>query len=46
MTEEEAKVIVANAKPIVLPKRVNTININENKRIMTFSDLKNRLWQQ
>lgn len=38
MTQEEALEIIANAKPIVLPKSGTTTSIND-KKIMNFKDL-------
>lgn len=41
MTLDEAKEIIKNAKPIVLPKSGNTVSINENKRMTSFQDFFN-----
>ena len=39
MTQEEALEIIANAKPIVLPKSGTTVSIKDNQKIMNFKDL-------
>lgn len=45
MTQEEAQQIIANAKPIVLPKSGTTVSIKDNQKIMNFKDLIKK-WQQ
>lgn len=40
MTIEEAKYIIAKAKPIEFPKRNNTVELG-NKKITTFKDFMN-----
>ena len=45
MTQEEAEIIIKNAKPITPIRRSNTININDKQENNSFKDIM-RKWQK